>query len=284
MKIFITGGTGFIGSNFINYATALDIDIVAQKRLGSGASIPLRNPEKVRWVCKRLDEDFTDDLRDCDALIHFAAHSVLPPLKPLSECIYWNVYSALKLLEAADRAGVKNIIIAGSCSEYGLTANDYDKIPPNAQLKPIEAYGLSKAQASEACINFAKDKGLKLQVLRIFQAFGDGENDRRFWPSLKKAALNGHDFPMSSGEQIRDFIHVSKVCKEFLRALNDNTIQCGQPSIRNIGEGEGKSVIDFANLWWDKFQAKGKLMPGLVELRPGELRRIVADLSVVDKR
>jgi nucleoside-diphosphate-sugar epimerase len=284
MKLFITGGTGFIGSNFINYASALDVDIVAQKRLGSFARMPLRNPEKVSWVNKGLDEDFTENLRDCDALIHFAAHSVLPPLKPLSECLYWNVYSALKLLEAADRAGVKNVIIAGSCSEYGLTANDYEKIPPSAPLKPAEAYGLSKAQASEACINFAKGKGLKLQVLRIFQAYGDGENESRFWPSLKKAALNGYDFPMSSGEQIRDFIHVSKVCDEFLNALSDKTVKYGEPTVRNIAEGEGKSVIDFASLWWDKFQAKGQLMPGLVKLRPGEIGRIVADINVVDRR
>lgn len=284
MKIFITGGTGFIGSNFINYVTDLNFDVVAPKRSASRPRVQLRNLDKITWVNKELDEDFTEELRDCDAFIHFAAHSVHPPYKPLSECVYWNVYSAVKLLEAADRAGVKNVIIAGSCFEYGLTANDYEKIPPGAQLKPVEPYGMSKALASDACINFVKGKKIKLQILRIFQVYGDGENENRFWPSLKKAALNGYDFPMSSGEQIRDFIHVSKVCEQFVDALSDKTIKFGEPAIKNIAEGEGKSLIDFANLWWAKFQAKGQLKPGLVKLRPGEIGRIVADTNVIDRR
>ena len=186
MKIFITGGTGFIGSNFINYVTDLDVDVVAQKRLVSTPRVKMRNPEKVSWINKELDEDFTEDFQDCEALLHFAAHSVVPPAKPLSECLYWNVYATVKLVEAADRAGIKNIILAGSCFEYGLVANEYEKIPPSAELKPVDPYGISKAQASEACINFAKGKEIKLQILRIFQAYGDGENESRFWPSLKK--------------------------------------------------------------------------------------------------
>lgn len=284
MKIFITGGTGFIGSNFINYVTDLDVDVVAQKRLASTPRVKMRNPEKVSWVNKELDEDFTEDFQDCEALLHFAAHSVVPPAKPLSECLYWNVYATVKLVEAADRAGIKNIILAGSCFEYGLAANEYEKIPPSAELKPVDPYGISKAQASEACINFAKGKEIKLQILRIFQAYGDGENESRFWPSLKKAALNGYDFPMSSGNQIRDFIHVKDVCEEFYNALTDETVKYGEPTIRNVAEGEGKLLIDFANFWWIKFQAKGKLMPGSIKLRPGEIGRIVADIDAVDRR
>jgi nucleoside-diphosphate-sugar epimerase len=284
MKVFITGGTGFIGSNFINHATDINIEIVAQKRKTSKSRVEVRNPDKVKWITKELDDDLTGKLKGCDALVHFAAHSVLPPYKPLSECLYWNVYSTVKLLEQAESVGVKNIIIAGSCFEYGLTANDFEKIPPNAQLKPNDSYGISKALASEACIGFAKDKNLKLQVLRIFQAYGDGENENRFWPSLKCAALSGEDFPMSSGRQIRDFVHVSKICEEFICALNDETIKYGEPIVKNIGEGIGLSVIDFANIWWEKFNAKGKLIPGMIEMRKGEIERIVANTKEINRR
>lgn len=282
MKVFVTGGTGFIGSNFINYATNLGIQIVAPKRLASQTKLKIDNPARVKWINKELDEDFEDELRECDALIHLAAHSVIPPYKPLSECLYWNVFTAIKLLETAERADVRNVIIAGSCFEYGLSANDYEKIPPSAKLKPVETYGVSKALATEACIAFAKGKQMKMQVLRIFQVYGDGENESRFWPSLKKAALSGSDFPMSSGEQIRDFIHVSKVCDELLYALSDKTIKTGQPTIRNIGEGEGRTLLDFANYWWTKLEARGQLMPGSINMRQGEIMRIVADINLVD--
>lgn len=280
MKVFITGGTGFIGSNFINYATNLGIHIVAQKRLSSQTKLKIHNPEKVKWIDKDLDEDFEEELRDCDALIHLAAHSVIPPYKPLSECLYWNVFAAIKLLEAAERADVRNVIMAGSCFEYGLSANDYEKIPPNAKLKPVETYGVSKALATEACMAFAKGKQIKLQVLRIFQVYGDGENERRFWPSLKKAALSGNDFPMSSGEQIRDFIHVSKVCDVFLRAISVDIVP-GKPVIRNVGTGVGTTLLDFAKEWWSTWGATGQLIPGAIGLRPGELHRIVADIDSV---
>lgn len=281
MKIFVTGATGFIGSNFINHATAMDIEIVAQKRKTSKSRVEVKNPEKVKWIAKELDEDLTEDLKGCDALIHFAAYSVLPPYKPLSECLYWNVYSPIKLMEKAENVGIRNIIIAGSCFEYGLTANEYEKIPPNAQLKPNESYGISKTLASQACISFAKDKKIKLQILRIFQAYGDGENENRFWPSLKRAALNGEDFQMSTGQQIRDFIHVSKVCEEFINALNNEEIFNGEPIVKNIGKGVGLTLIDFANMWWKKFGAKGILRPGEIEIRKGELKRIVADIDLI---
>ena len=58
MKIFVTGGTGFIGSNFINYATSLNAEIIAQKRISSIPRVEIANPDKVSWVTKELDEDF----------------------------------------------------------------------------------------------------------------------------------------------------------------------------------------------------------------------------------
>jgi nucleoside-diphosphate-sugar epimerase len=283
MRVFVTGGTGFIGSNFINHATDLNVEIVAQKRIASKPRVEIKKPEKVKWVVKELDGDLTEELKECDAVIHFAAYSVLPPYKPLSDCLYWNVYTTVKLLEQAESVGVKNIIIAGSCFEYGSSANNYLKIPPDAKLLPNDSYSISKAFGSEACIGYARDKEIKLQILRIFQAYGDGENENRFWPSLKRAALSGEDFPMSSGEQIRHFIHVSKICEEFFYALNDKSVEYGRPIIKNIAEGEGVSLIDFANSWWLKFQAKGKLKPGAKKIRNGELMRIVAEINTVNK-
>jgi len=275
MKIFLTGGTGFIGSNLIKCLGDFGFKIVAQRRRNS--SVPVSNSEYVTWVVKDLDEDFSIELLECDALVHLATHSAAPPYAPLNECLYWNVSAMSQLfLQAAD-SGIENFIVAGSCFEYGLSANSYDYIPPSAPLLPNLSYSTSKAAATLSACGLARERSLKMDILRIFQAYGEGESASRFWPSLRSAALNGDDFRMSAGEQVRDFIHVSDICKEILQTLHSTQAIHGRPLIRNIGTGRGTTLLDFARYWWSKWDASGKLIPGSIGLRPRELLRIVAD-------
>ena len=277
MKIFVTGATGFIGSNFVSRATQLGHRVFAQKRPESKINSRL----EVEWIEKNLNEDFHEELIGADALVHFAAHTPNAPYDTLSECSYWNVTATLSLLEQAAAANVGRMILAGTCFEYGASAHNYQRIPPGAPLQPYLSYPVSKAAATIAACGLAREKNLHLQVLRIFQAYGEGEQERRFWPSLRKAALAGEDFNMSAGTQIRDFIHVSDVCDAFISSLNDKTIQAGRPSIRNVGTGHGSRLIDFAADWWTRWDAKGKLIPGSINQRPGELERVVAEVDSV---
>lgn len=278
MKLFVTGATGFIGSQFVQKATNNGHRVIAQVRPNSTNN---KHPLVEKWVDKPLDGNFSSELKECDALVHFASHTPNPPYASLSECTYWNVTATLSLLEQAASAGLTKIVIAGSCFEYGSSANEFRQIPPSAPLKPLLSYPISKAAASIAACGLAKDKHLDLQILRIFQAFGEGEKESRFWPSLKRAALSGDDFNMSSGMQIRDFINVSDICDEFLIALECKTSKLGQPSIRNIGTGQGTRLIEFAKYWWATWGATGNLIPGAVALRDAELTEIVADTTTV---
>jgi nucleoside-diphosphate-sugar epimerase len=123
--------------------------------------------------------------------------------------------------------------------------------------------------------------GLRLQVLRIFQVFGEGEAATRFWPSLRQAARDGKNFPMSAGLQVRDFVPVEKVAQTFLGALDFSTVDPARPLIRNVGTGRGMSLLEFAKHWWMVWGAKGQLQPGEVGLRPGELPRLVANVHDV---
>jgi len=278
MKLFVTGATGFIGSNFVKRATENGFSVVAQKRPGSSTRIqtPVKN-----WVTKQIDDDLTEELNGCDALVHFASHTPNPPYASLSECAYWNVYASISLIEQAASVGIKKIVLAGTCFEYGTSANDFKKIPPNAALKPYMSYPVSKAAASISACGLAREKQLNLQILRIFQAYGDGEAESRFWPSLRNAALNGQDFNMSAGTQIRDFIHVSDICDAFLHALKQDYSKPGKPIVRNIGTGEGTKLIDFARDLWKEWGATGELIPGTVGLRDGEIPEIVADIHSI---
>lgn len=279
MKLFVTGGTGFIGSHFLQQALAAGHEVIAQRRPGSHPRLPLtREPH---WVDRSLDHVFDAELEGCDAVVHLASHTPNPPYGPLDECLYWNVYATTRLLQQAAAQGVRDILVAGTYFEYGVAAEGQDFVHPATEMRPSLTYPISKAAATIACLGLARHLSLRLQVLRIFQVYGEGESATRFWPSLRSAALDGRDFAMSAGVQIRDFIEVSEVATQFLRALSFDGVMPGQPQLRNVGTGRAQTLLDFARGWWAAWGATGQLIPGQVGLRPGELARVVANVDAV---
>lgn len=279
MKIFLTGGTGFIGSHFIQQALDAGHVLNAQRRLGSQPRVPLA--AQPTWIDKALDADFTEELKGCDVLVHMAAHTPNRPYAPLDECLYWNVVASSRLIQQANKAGVKKILIAGTCFEYGNAANGQEFVHPRTEMQPSLTYSISKAAATTALTGLARHLNLQMQVLRIFQVYGEGDAATRFWPSLRSAALQGQDFSMSTGSQVRDFIEVSAVAARFLQALTFENVELGRPHLYNVGTGHAQTLLDFARYWWKAFGASGQLLVGNVASRPEEVPRLVADIDSV---
>lgn len=277
MKLFVTGGTGFVGSHFLQQALSSGHEVIAQRRPGSRPRLQLtREPV---WVDRALDQNFETELAGCDAVVHLASHTPNPPYAPLDECLYWNVYATTRLIQQASSQGVKDILVAGTCFEYGVAADGQEFVHPATQMLPALTYPISKAAATTALLGLARHLQLRLQVLRIFQVFGEGEASTRFWPSLRAAALEGRDFAMSSGVQIRDFVPVTEVSLQFLRSLSFEGVEHGKPHLRNVGTGQAQSLLEFARGWWSHWGATGQLQAGSVGLRPGELSRLVANVN-----
>lgn len=274
MRIFVTGSTGFIGSNFLNLAFSQGHEILALRR--SNESLP-RIPLLFRpnWLTKQLDEVSSVDLKGIDVVVHLAAHSMVPPYDSIENCFYWNVMAPIRLFNEAIKAGVKKFVVAGSCFEYGLSGEDYDFIPVTAPLRPTLTYAASKAAASIAFSQLAIEKSLDVTYLRIFHVFGEGEDESRLWPSLRKAAELGLDFPMTKGEQVRDFIHVDQVVDKLLNHCLQRNSQSVRFEIFNVGSGTPQSIADFAQFWWKKWKAEGNLLLGQIPYRQGEVFRYV---------
>lgn len=273
MKLFVTGGTGFVGTHFLQQALARGHEIVAQRRPGSQPRLPL-NQQPV-WVDRHLDANFEDVLAGCDALVHLASHTPNPPYAPLDECLYWNVYASLKLARQAHTSGIGQFLVAGSCFEYGLAAENQIPISTDTPLQPTLSYPTSKAASSIAFEGFARESVVKLKNLRIFQVYGEGEGEKRFWPALRKAALAGQDFPMSPGEQVRDFIAVEEVARQFCEHLDFSSSVAGQPEVHHVASGRPQTLLAFAEFWWRQFQATGHLQPGAVPYRHNEIMCLV---------
>jgi nucleoside-diphosphate-sugar epimerase len=277
MRIFLTGGTGFIGSHFINQAHQAGYEIIAQRRSpDSSPRVPLiRQPF---WLDKPLALISPEDLAGCLQVVHFAAYSANFPYDSLENCLIQNVIDPLSMMRASIAAGIKRFVIAGSYFEYGLASKCYEFIPTNAALEPQASYPTSKAVASLAFKTLAYEQNLELVILRISQVYGEGEAQSRFWPSLRKAAIEGRDFPMSDGLQVRDFIDVSCVAEKFLNTLSRKDLKPGSPVIENLGSGKPRTLIDFARSEWDRFGATGVLLSGAVPMRKDEVMRFVPEV------
>ena len=279
MELFVTGGTGFVGCHFVRQALARGHSVRALRR---PSAAPRLEPQAgVRWIDLPMDGELRGCFEGVDCVVHLASHTPNPPYAPLEECLYWNVYASLRLAQLAVEAGVLDFVVAGTYFEYGSAALGMETIHPGTPLQPALSYPVSKAAASAAFAGLAREKGLRLQLLRIFQVFGEGESPKRFWPSLRRAAQAGEDFPMSAGTQIRDFIEVGEVAAAFVNALEREGVEAGKPQQRNVGTGRAQTLLEFANEWWARWGATGSLLPGAVPARAGEMPRLVANVADV---
>ena len=276
MKIFITGGRGFIGLHVLNQALNNGHDVIGLSY--SNKKRPIENSKRMVFVQGSLEDDLRFALEGCDALIHLAAYGVDPKEDSWQESFRWNLNATLNICKHAHEVGIKRLIIIGSCFEYGKSAERYEFIPTDAPLEPINAYGASKAAATMAITAYARENNLEVGVLRPFHVYGKGEGPNRFWPSLKKAALTGEDFPMTWGEQIRDFTPVESVAKIILDYATNQKIQAGNPVVKNIGTEKPESLIDFARKNWEIFNAKGVIIPGEIPYRKNEIMRYVPQI------
>jgi nucleoside-diphosphate-sugar epimerase len=274
MKIFLTGGTGFIGSHLIK-ALSSSHQLICLRR----SNLSTVSLDSCHWVNGGYEDDLSEYLRGCDMVVHLAAHSANTPYDSLENCINFNLIQPLKFIHQSLHAGIQRYLIVGSYFEYGLASNNYDKVPVNAPLQPIDSYSASKAMAYLGFQQVAIQNKLSMKYLRLFQVFGDGEEESRLLPSLKRAALAGTNFHIKTPSLIRDFIPVETVVKRIKSEIDLFEVQPGSPVVKNIGTGIGQTIKDFSLNVWSEHKANGVLTFGEeISQNQDVILRAVADI------
>lgn len=277
MHIFVTGGTGFIGQHVLAALEQAGHRVTALRH-------PLNAPvcadhDLLRWLAKPMDELGLEDFGGVDVLLHLASPGVPPRKADWQALMYWNVTVLQQLMAAAHTAGVRRCVVAGSYAEYGRSADTMAFIPADAPLLPTYAYAASKAAASVVAGAYAIEQNMELCYLRIFSVFGDGQYIENFWPALRQAALDGRDFAMTPGEQVRDYVEVEAVARAFVGAVERTDVQPGLPWVRNVGTGTPVSMTQFATQWWNRWNPSGRLLVGGLPYRPNEIMRCVPQID-----
>lgn len=258
MKIFVTGGAGYIGSHVVKLLGEAGHDILVFDNLSTGHEWAVLYGKLLQadLADKALVYEALKEFRP-DAVIHFAAsiqveESVREPLRYYRN----NVINTLNLLEAMVETGITRFIYSSTAATYGIP----EKMPiaETAPLKPINPYGASKVMVEQALQDLALAKDFRYIALRYFNVAGAASDGRLgqayaeathlITRSLKvakgefsKLFIYGTDYPTPDGTCVRDYIHVEDLALAHLSALR-YLMDTGETDIMNCGYGHGFSV------------------------------------------
>src|SRR5438128_3621373 len=253
MKIFVTGGAGYIGS------------VCAEQLLDEGHGVAIFDnlTEGHRRAIDPRAEFVEGDLQDRqslektlakqrpDAVMHFAANALVgESMQNPSKYFRNNIANGLNLLDAIVNVGVEKIVFSSTCAIFGPP----ERVPIDETLpmRPINPYGESKLMFEHVLRWYHAIHGLKFVSLRYFNAAGAsarfGEHHRvetHLIPNVLKVPLGqaphceiyGADYPTPDGTCVRDYIHVMDLADAHILALAP-----GKQGFYNLGNGDGYSV------------------------------------------
>jgi dTDP-glucose 4,6-dehydratase len=286
MKIFVTGGAGFIGSNFIRLLLAgepacsvVNFDkLTYAGNLSNLESVALSDRYKFIKgdICDRQAIDSA--MAGCSHVVHFAAEShVDRSIYDPAPFIQTNVTGTFFLLEAARSLGVKRFVHISTDEVYGdIAAPQF--ADENFPLRPSSPYSSAKA-ASDLLVNsYIRTYAFPAILTRSANNYGPYQFPEKFIPLMISNALQGKCLPVyGDGKQQRDWLHVEDNCHAILQVLKNGTVG----EIYNIG---GAGIHENLEIVREVLQLTGAndALVSHVQDRPGHDRRYALDCTKIN--
>ncbi|MEI7863786.1 MAG: UDP-glucose 4-epimerase GalE [Chthoniobacterales bacterium] len=285
MKIFVTGGAGYIGSICVEQMLERGHEVAVLDNLTEGHRLAVdpratfyRTDLADREAVRRAIGEFGPV-----AVMHFAANALVgESMTDPSKYFRNNVANGINLLDAMVENGVKSFVFSSTCATFGIP----ERMPIDESLpqRPINPYGESKLMFEKILRWYDEIHGLRFTALRYFNAAGASEKfgedhriETHLIPNVLKVArgqkeaveIYGTDYETPDGTCIRDYIHILDLADAHIRALGR-----GQSGFYNLGTGGGTSVHEVVECCR---QLTGRNIP-LIERprRPGDPPRLIA--------
>jgi len=252
MRILVTGGCGFIGSNFIGYLLARNdlakiTNIDALTYAGNPANLAgvvADYGERYEFlkadICDAEKVDQVLSKHDYFAVINFAAEShVDRSIDSPGDFIHTNVVGTSTLLNAARRHGVERFVQISTDEVYGSLGPE-GKFTESSPLEPSSPYSASKASADLLALAYHHTYGMRVVITRCSNNYGPYQFPEKLIPLMIIKAMGGNALPVyGDGLNVRDWIHVEDHCAAILAALMNG--KSGQ--VYNIGsDGELRNI------------------------------------------
>ena len=283
MRLLVTGGAGFIGSNFVRYwlerhpgdhVAVLDLLTYAGDRR-SLADVEDRIVFAEGDIgdlegCRRLLED-----EGIEVIVNFAAesHNSLAVVEP-TRFFRTNVLGTQSLLEASRLADVKRFHHVSTCEVYGDLPLDSDEVfTEESPYRPRTPYNASKAGADHAVRAYHETYGLPITITNCSNNYGPAQFPEKVIPLFVTNALDGLDLPLyASTQNKREWLHVRDHCRAIELVLERGRVG----ETYNVGSGVEKTIEEIADAVLALTGAPASLKT-IVPDRPGHDRRYLLD-------
>jgi UDP-glucose 4-epimerase len=286
-KVLVTGGAGFIGSHLCETLLGQGAKVIIYDNLSSGKIEYIR--ELLEKKSKFVKGDIRDSPalekagRDCEIIFHLAAQTSVPfSMEKPKEDFEVNAQGTLNVLEIARKKNAR-IIFASTAAVYGDAGKT--PTPEDYRTRPISFYGLSKRVAEDYCQFYHENFSVRVVMLRIFNAYGLRGHGviPDFLNKLKKTPYELEI--LGTGEQSRDFVHVSDVVRAFILCAQHEKVDC---QVYNLGFGTTTSVTSIARMIISSLNLRattrltftgGKAWEGDAKSAHADISKIVAELN-----
>jgi len=288
MKLFVTGGAGFIGSAFIRVVQeslpeCAIVNFDALTYAGNRDNLEGLDPARHQFVYANIcNRDAVIDSLDSevDAIVNFAAEShVDRSITNASEFLQTNIVGTQVLLDAARERRVKRFVHISTDEVMGsLPENDSVFFTERSPFAPNSPYAASKAAAEHMVRAAHHTFGLDTVVTRCGNNYGPRQFPEKFLPLMICNALNDEPIPIyGDGLNVRDWIYVEDHCRGILAALENGK----SGGIYNIGARNPRRNIDVAKSVLDTLGKPSSLLTFVAD-RPGHDRRYAIDPSFAE--
>lgn len=275
MKILVTGGTGFLGSELTQQLIDKGHEVVVLDNLSAGSKENI--PKEAEFIKGdiRNREDVERASEDVEAVFHLAAKiSVSESMKKPDKYMDHNVTGTTNILETNKD---KKIVNVSSAAAYGTP----QEIPIKEQhpLLPESFYGVSKKLAEQACKSYREIYDTNITIARPFNIYGEGQNPDNPYAGVITIFIDRakNDKPLTiygDGEQTRDFIHKKDVARALIKILGEN-------KTFNIGTGKEITINQLAKTIKEVTKSNSKIEH--TEPREGDIERSCSDVKKLKK-
>jgi dTDP-glucose 4,6-dehydratase len=283
VHVLVTGGAGFIGSNFVRWAHATHPDwhiTTLDKLTYAGRLENLRDLDgspRHRFVKGDVaDEAVAAPLvRESEIVVHFAAEThVDRSIKSAGEFITTDVFGTFVLLEAAREAkGLRRFVQISTDEVYGSVPEGHSR--ETDELRPRNPYSASKAGADRLAYSYWATYGVPVVITRASNNYGPNHFPEKVIPLFITNAIDNLPLPLyGDGKNVRDWLHVEDHCRGI-----DLVIDRGESGqVYNIGGGNEVANVDLTRRILELVGRPASLIKPVAD-RPGHDRRYALDTS-----